>query len=99
MILGEKLDFSDNHYDAVLSVGTMGHAPPESFNELVRITKPSGLIVFSLRVQFYNEPIFHKKLQLLEELDKWRLVERTDPIQGLPGESDNYYYGFVFQVL
>ena len=28
MILGEKLDFPDNHYDAVLSVGTMGHAPP-----------------------------------------------------------------------
>lgn len=99
MVLGEKLDFPDNHYDAVLSVGTMGHAPPESFDELVRITKPSGFIVFSLRVQFYIKPIFHQKLQSLQELAKWRQVERTDPIQGLPGESDNYYYGFVFQVL
>lgn len=99
MFLGERLDFPDNHFDAVLCVGTIGHAPPESFDELIRITKSSGFIVFSLRVAFYNEPQFSEKLQSLQELGKWRIVERVDPIQGLPGESDNYYYGFAYEVL
>ena len=99
MILGETLDFPDNHFDAVLSVGTIGHAPPESFDELIRVTKPSGFIVFSLRVAFYDEPRFHEKQQSLQDAGKWKLVERTDPVQGIPGETTNYYYGFVYEVL
>ena len=99
MILGEKLDFPDDHFDTTLSIGTIGHAPPESFDELIRITKPSGFIIFSLRVAFYDEPRFCDKQRSLEETGKWKLVERADPIQGLPGETDNYYYGFVYQVL
>ena len=99
MFLGEMLDYHDNQFDAVLSVGTIGHAPPESFDELIRITKPSGLIIFSIREAFYNEPKFYKKLQALQELDKWILIERTELIQGMPGESDNYHYGFVYKVL
>jgi len=100
MVLGETLDFSDNYFDAILSVGTMGHAPPESFDDLIRITKPSGFIVFSIRTAFYDEPRFYGKLQSLEEEGKWRLVEKTDPILALPGESpDTYHYGFVYEVL
>lgn len=99
MFLDERLDFPDDYFDAVLCAGVIGHAPPESFNELIRVTKPSGFIVFSLRVAFYDEPRFHEKQRSLEETEKWRLVERTDPVQGIPGESTNYYYSFVYQVL
>lgn len=100
MVLGEKLDFPDNYFDTTLSVGTIGHAPPESFDELIRITKPSGFIIFSIRTAFYDEPRFYKKLQSLEEVGKWRLVEKTDPFLALPGESvDVYHYGFVYEVL
>jgi len=100
MILGDKLDFPDNHFDATLSVGTIGHAPPESFDELIRITKSSGFIIFSLRTTFYDEPRFHRKQQSLEEQGKWRLMERTDPLLALPNEStDVYHYVFVYEVL
>lgn len=100
MVLGETLDFPDDYFDAVLSVGTMGHAPPESFDELVRITRPSGFIVFSIRTTFYDEPQWHRKLKSLEEAGKWRQVEKSAPIQGLPGESpDDYWYGFIYEVL
>lgn len=100
MVLGKKLDYPDNHFDAILSVGTIGHAPPESFDELIRITRSSGFIVFSLRTTFYDEPQFHMKLQSLAEVGKWRLIERIDPVIGLPGESpDTYYYGFAYKVL
>ena len=47
MVLGEKLDYPSNHFDAVLSVGTIGHAPPESFDELSRYPRaePMALII------------------------------------------------------
>ena len=100
MVLGEKLDYPDNYFDAVLSAGTIGHAPPESFDELIRITKSSGFIVFSLRTTFYDEPQWYRKLQSLEEAGKWRLVEKTDPISALPGErADVYHYGLVYESL
>jgi len=100
MVLGEKLNYPSNHFDAVLSVGTIGHAPPESFDELIRITKSSGFIVFSLRTTFHDEPQWYRKLQSLEEARKWKLLEKTDPIQGLPGESpDDHWYGFAYEVL
>ena len=37
--LGDPLEFPDNHFSAILSSGTFtsGHAPAESFRELVRI--------------------------------------------------------------
>jgi predicted TPR repeat methyltransferase len=100
MILGERLGFPDDHFDAVLSVGTIGTAPPESFDDLIRTVKPGGFIVFSLMIKYYDEPRFHEKMQSLEEAGKWRLVERAGPILGLPGESqDSHYYGFVYEVL
>ena len=100
MVLGETLEFPDNYFDTTLSMGTIGHAPPESFDELIRITKPSGFIVFSLRTTFYNEPEWYGKLQSLEDGGKWRLVEKADPIQGLPSESpDDYWYSLVYEVL
>ena len=100
MVLGETLDFSDNYFDAVLGVGAIGTAPAESFDELIRVTKSSGLIVFRLTTDYYDLPRFRRKILSLEETGKWKLVEKTDPIVGLPGESlDTYQYGFVYQVL
>jgi len=99
MVLGEKLDFPDDHFDAVLSVGTVDHVPPESFDELIRITGPSGFIVFNMRTVNY-ETQFRGKLDSLEETGKWKLLEKTEPFLGLPGEdADRYYIGFVYQVL
>jgi predicted TPR repeat methyltransferase len=100
MVLGETLDYPDDYFDAILSVGTIGHAPPESLDEMIRITRPSGFIVFSLRTAFYDEPRFCGKLEALAEVGKWRLIEKTDPILALPGEApDTYHFGFVYEVL
>ena len=54
MVLGETLDFPDNYFEAAVSAGTIGHAPAESFDELIRITKSAGFKVFSLRTSFYD---------------------------------------------
>ena len=55
MTLGEELGFETNSFDSVISVGvfTTGHAPAHAFDELARVTKPDGIIVF----QFARGPL------------------------------------------
>jgi len=86
MILGEHLDFSDNYFSAVVSMGvfTENHAPPESFDELIRITKPGGHIVFSVRSDTGLNKVYQEKQDALLREGKWRLVESTGEFQCLP---------------
>lgn len=101
MALGEQLDYETDSFDAVISVGvfTEGHAPPEGFDELIRITKPDGFIVFSLRVDLYEEGGFREYLAGLENSGKWRLAELSNPFQPLPrGEPEMLHRVWVYRV-
>ena len=62
MTLGERLDFPDDAFDAVVSicVFTQGHARPGSFDELIRVTRPGGKIVFGLRTDIYEKEVSRK---------------------------------------
>ena len=102
MVMGEPLDFATNTFDAVISVGvlTVGHAPADSFDELIRITKPGGHIVFSLRPDVYRDSGFKEKQDALESEGKWRRVEVSEEFQTLPkGEPDVYHQVWVYQVM
>ena len=85
MTLGERLAFAADTFDAVISVGvfTTGHAPAHAFDELARITKPGGFIVFSLRTELYDEGGFRETLADLEAAGRWCLAERSEPYQPL----------------
>jgi len=102
MVMGEPLDFKTDSFDAVISVGvlTVGHAPASSFDELIRITKPGGYIVFSLRPDVYRDSGFKEKQDNLEAAEKWKLVEVSEEFQPLPkGEPDVYHQVWVYQVV
>ena len=101
MMLGEQLDFPDHSFDAVISVGvfTVGHAPASSFDELVRVTKPGGHIVFSLRPDVYETAGFKEKQDALESEGKWKLAEASEKFQPLPkGEPEVLHQVWVYQV-
>jgi len=101
MILGEHLNFSTGTFDAVICVGTLtlGHAPATSLDELVRVTKPGGYIVFTLRPDIYEEKGFKKLQNELESDGKWELIEVCEPFQTLPkGEPDVYHQVWVYKV-
>lgn len=101
MVLGEQIDFPDNNFAASVAAGvfTAGHAPPESFDELVRITKPGGYIIFTIRTEVYLNEGFKEKQDALEGEEKWRLVEITDPFQSLPlEEPEATLQVFVYRV-
>ena len=101
MVMGEQLDFSTNYFDAVISIGvlTVGHAPASSLDELLRITKPGGYIVFSLRPDVYRDNGFKQKQDGMEAEGKWKLIEVSKEFQALPeGEPDVYHQVWVYQV-
>ena len=101
MVMGQPLDYATDSFDAVISVGvlTVGHAPANSFDEIVRITRPGGYIVFSLRPDVYRDSGFKEKQDNLEAAGKWQLVEASEKFQPLPkGEPDVYHQVWVYQI-
>ncbi len=102
MVMGEKLDFDTDSFDAVICVGTLtlGHAPANSLNELVRITKPTGHIVYTLRPDTYEEKGFKEIHKKLESAGEWKLVEVSEEIQMLPkGEPHIHHQVWVYRVI
>jgi len=101
MVMGEPLEYPTDSFDAVISVGvlTVGHAPASSLDELVRITRPGGHIVFTIRPDVYRDSGFKEKQDSLSAAGKWQLVEASEEFQPLPkGEPDVYHQVWVYQV-
>ncbi len=101
MALGGSLDFATDEFDAVISVGvfTQGHAPANSFDELARITKPGGLIVFSRRKDVYESAGFNQQQSGMEESGAWQIAEMTDEFQPMAkGEPEVWHRIWAYRV-
>ena len=100
MVLGEKLDFPDDAFDAVVSIGvlTLGHAPARSLDEMVRVTKPGGYVIFTLRPDLYETAGFREMRKQLESANRWELAFMGEPLQALPkGEPELLHQLWVFK--
>ena len=75
--LNHKINHDDNTYDAVMCVGTFtfGHVKPPALDEFIRITKNSGLICFTINEGIHEEYGFDKKLNELNQKNKWKEIE------------------------
>jgi len=101
-VMGEDLPFETDFFDAIISVGvlTLGHAPASSFDELVRVTKPGGHIVFTLRPDIYETGGFKEKQEALIQEGKWALTEVSERFQPLPkGEPEVFHQVWAYRVL
>jgi predicted TPR repeat methyltransferase len=101
MVMGEPLGFEDDRYDAIIGVGvlTLGHAPANSLDELVRVTKRGGYIAFTLRPDVYEQNGFREKQEQLVAHGKWELADVTDKFRGMPkGEPDVLFQVWVYEV-
>lgn len=102
--LGEPLDFADDAFAAVVSAGvlTTGHAPPSCFDELIRVTRPGGHLIFTLSLPVYEEGGFRPKLEALCAQGLWRPIETTPTWRSLPGapsEASLFARAHVYQVI
>jgi hypothetical protein len=77
----------------------VGHAPASSLDELARITRPGGYVIFSLRPDVYETAGFKEKQAALESESKWKLIEESEKFKPLPkGEPEVYHQVWVYQV-
>ncbi len=101
MVMGDALGFPSDSFDAVISVGvlTVGHAPASSLDELVRVTRPGGHIVFTLRPDVFEQGGFREKQAELESAGRWKHVDVSAPVQVLPkGEPEVLHQVWVYQI-
>ncbi len=101
MVMGDALGFATGAFDAVIAVGvlTLGHAPASSLDELARITKAGGYVIFTVRTDLYENGQFKEKQDGLAAEGRWRLVEASEEFQPLPkGEPEVMHQVWVYQV-
>lgn len=101
MRLGGPLAFPDDRFAATTAVGvlTVGHARPESFDELIRVTRPGGHMIFSIRVDGEAGRDFLARQEHFEREGIWRPIERTEPFQSMPlAEPEVLHRVFVYRV-
>ena len=102
MTLGEQLAFADNTFSSIVSTGTFtsGHAPPNSFDELIRITKPEGFIIFTIRTKNEIVTNYQRTFNSLEETGKWKLIETSNTFCPVPLTKLEWFNkAFVYKVL
>ena len=89
MELGGRLDLPSDAFAAVVAAGVFaaGHAPPESFEDLIRVTKRGGYVIFSVRTDVYLEGGFKEKQEALEREERWQLVGTSEPFAHLRFED------------
>lgn len=85
-VLGEALDFKTAVMDCIVSTGTFttGHAPASAFDELVRIVKPGGHLIFTVGTVVWEEAGFGAKLAALENSGLVAQVETTPIYHPMP---------------
>lgn len=99
--LGMTLPWPDGHFAAFLSSGvfTAGHAPASSFDELVRITRPGGHAIFTVRDMLIEDGGFREKFRQLEDAKRWRAVDESEPFRAFVlAEPEVKVKAFVFEI-
>lgn len=100
--LGKALPWPDGHFAAFLSTGvfTAGHAPAASLDELVRITRPGGHAVFTVRDIILESGGFRETFMLLEQSGRWRALEESEPFRAFVlAEPEVMVKAFVFEIV
>jgi len=100
MELGKPLSYASNVFAATTACGvfTPNHVPASSLDELIRITRPGGLILYTLRHD--EEPAdFAAKHQELIDAGKWELVEAGEPFPSIASEPHIRHRCWVWKVL
>ncbi|XP_043213402.1 uncharacterized protein LOC122377436 [Amphibalanus amphitrite] len=97
-----QTEVAESTYDAVVIAGgfVQGHCPPEALDEMIRICKPGGYVINSMRYEYLvTVPEYHRldrHMDDLEDAGKWRRVDRY--------VTDHYFFSkqgitYIYQKL
>ena len=78
--LSKPLEIEKDCYDAIVCTGTFtyGHVKATAFDELIRITRPGGVICFTIREGAYENYDYRRHMIALEQEKAWELVNMRD---------------------
>ena len=87
LALGGPLPFASSSFAGMVSTGvfTTGHVGPDALDELIRIVRPGGALVFSVKDTVW-EAGFAGHVDTLIGAGLVRLAEQTSPYISMPGE-------------
>ncbi|MCP4978994.1 MAG: class I SAM-dependent methyltransferase [Gammaproteobacteria bacterium] len=79
LYLSAQIALADNSYDAIVAAGvlTHGHAPCESLDGILKLTRAQGIIVFSLSSIAYEEYGFKQKIIELDDTGQWEKLDQS----------------------
>ena len=86
MDMSKRLDLADGRFAATVCFGvlTKGHVPPGGLDEMLRVTRGGGCLIFSI-----SDPVleagFADKMSTLSAENRWEEVEITPPYRPLAG--------------
>ncbi|MDX8458755.1 class I SAM-dependent DNA methyltransferase [Mesorhizobium humile] len=89
LAMGDALPFADGAYAGIISAGvfTSGHVGVEGLDELIRICRPGGVIVLTVKNTLWQAG-FAERIAGLETQGRLKRVEETAPYASMPGETD-----------
>ncbi len=89
MDLGARLSFPDASFDAAYTFGafTTGHAPPRGYRELVRVTRPGGLLLLTVTESARSDDGFGAALDDLQRDNAIELIAQTAPFAVFPYDA------------
>lgn len=87
LALGQPLPFADGHFAGIVSAGvfTTGHVGAEGLDELIRICRPGGAIVLTVKNTLWDDG-FAARIAELEAEGVVSRAEETEPYVSMPGE-------------
>ena len=85
LALGSALPFEDGRFAATICTGvfTTGHVGAEGLAELVRITRPGGALVMTVKTTLWDQGF----AAAIADHAGLRIVEQTKPYVSMPGEA------------
>jgi SAM-dependent methyltransferase len=85
LALGASLPFADGEFASVIATGvfTTGHVGVEGLPEIVRITRPGGVIVLTVKTTLWDRGFG----AVISGDPNLRIEERTEPYVSMPGEA------------
>ncbi|MEW9837013.1 class I SAM-dependent DNA methyltransferase [Mesorhizobium marinum] len=88
LALGGPLPFADGHFAGIVSAGvfTSGHVGVEGLDELIRICRPGGAVVLTVKNTLWDGG-FSARIADLEGQGLVARAEETEPYVSMPGEA------------
>ena len=98
--LGDTLDFDEGQFPVVVSLGAFAPnlAGADAFDELIRVTRPGGLLLLSMRAGHEQTTGFERRRRELEAAGRWHCIDGVEDFLSHPELDTSMRYSiYVFR--